>query len=252
MSNENLLDIDPIFDEWITENCVESIFPTSHDQTDTSEYSWFTSVENYSDPAFSISPNEDYCIIMEYFSNLTNELTLLMLHPKVVQKSYQNEKRFMAPQPLVYLLGDGWPILNSDFSITLSDSIKNRSTFVGHVFQESGRVDLLTETSYLKSFKGIEMDYFKAIFKSLYVAEADKSKSINLAFNLDFGTPDKKKRLSFLSKEIKIISKPSKKKFPVKANDCILFLSNSKIRYFLDLSWLCSIGLKVNPFLLNI
>lgn len=233
MSNENLLGIDHSieFDEWIKDSSVsmDSLFPSfrSQDQTEASDLSWLNSLEEFIDPPFSMPTDDDYSHIIEYFSNLTSELTILMLHPKVVQKSYQNEKRFMAPQPLIFLIGDGWPVLNSEVSITISDSVRNRSIFSGQVFEENDRVDLVTQTSYLKSFKGVKMNYYKAVFKSLYVSEADKVKSINLSFNLDYGSQEKK-RFSFLSKEIKIISKPSKKKFMVKANDCTLFMLNNR------------------------
>lgn len=228
MSNENLLDDSIEFDEWIKDSSLSmDLFPSLQDQNEASDLSWLNNLDELIEPSFSMSTDDEYSNIMEYFTNLTNELTILMLHPKVVQKSYQNEKRFMAPQPLIYLIGDGWPILHSEVSITISDSVRNISTFAGHVFEENDRVDLLSETSYLRSFEGVKMNYCKAIFKSLYVSEADKLKSINLAFNLDYGSQEKK-RLSFLSKEIKIISKPSKKKFVVKANDCILMMLNNR------------------------
>ena len=206
------------FDEWIKNSIlsIETFSPQTQDQLETSNLNWISSFDI--DPSFSI--DEEYGSIMEYFSNLTNELTVLMLHPTVVQKSYQNEKRFMAPQPLIYFIGDRWPMCNSQVIVTISDSVRDRSCYDGQLVLEHDRVDLMTETSYLRFFKRIKMNYYKASFKSLYVSEVDKLKSIHLDFKLDAGFGNRKARLSFQSKEIKIISKPSKKKFLVKTNDC--------------------------------
>jgi len=233
MSNES---VDIQFDEWIRDSSLsmDFVFPQSiHDQAGPSDFSWLTDLDQHLASSLSTSNDHD-SDVMEYFTNVTSELSIVMLHPTVVQKSYQNEKRFMAPQPLVYLIGDRWPVAHSDMSIRIGDGSRNRLAFSGQVVQETDRVDLLTEASYLRSFKGAKANYAKVVFKSLFVSEADKMKSINLFFNVDIG-PTEKAQLSFESKEIKIISKPSKKKFSTKGNNMGILVF---IIARLDLIWI--------------
>ncbi|XP_029358217.1 recombining binding protein suppressor of hairless-like protein [Echeneis naucrates] len=142
--------------------------------------------------------------------------SIMILHAKVAQKSYGNEKRFFCPPPCVYISGHGWRVMQ--------DHLK-AAGFGDSVYRVCGYMCLDNATQ-------SQTDTFKLIFdqqpnskmfacaKSLFISDQDKRKHFRLLLRLFLGS--RQEVGSFQSRMIKVISKPSQKRQSMKNADlCI-------------------------------
>ncbi|XP_062853249.1 recombining binding protein suppressor of hairless-like protein [Trichomycterus rosablanca] len=149
--------------------------------------------------------------------------TVLILHAKVAQKSYGNEKRFFCPPPCVYLCGEGWNLRKKHLK-GLGESNCCVCGYMG-----------------LDGFSGPQAESFKLSFeeqtegrmfacaKTLYISDTDKRKHFRLLLQL-FHTGGQEIG-SFQSGLIKVISKPSQKRQSMKNAD-LCISSGSKVSLF--------------------
>uniref|UniRef100_A0A3B4BIK4 Uncharacterized protein n=1 Tax=Periophthalmus magnuspinnatus TaxID=409849 RepID=A0A3B4BIK4_9GOBI len=138
-----------------------------------------------------------------------DDQTVLILHAKVAQKSYGNEKRFFCPPPCVYLLGSGWQKKQEKMEREGSTELEAQPCAfigIGNSEQEMQQLNL-------------EGKHF-CTAKTLYISDSDKRKHFMLSVKMLYGNSTNIG--VFLSKRIKVISKPSKKKQSLKNADCIV------------------------------
>uniref|UniRef100_A0AAY5LBZ6 Recombination signal binding protein for immunoglobulin kappa J region a n=1 Tax=Esox lucius TaxID=8010 RepID=A0AAY5LBZ6_ESOLU len=132
--------------------------------------------------------------------------TVLILHAKVAQKSYGNEKRFFCPPPCVYLMGCGWKKKREEMEREgCSEQEAQPCAFIGIGNSEQEMQQLNLEG---KNF---------CTAKTLYISDSDKRKHFMLTVKMFYGNSTDIGM--FLSKRIKVISKPSKKKQSLKNAD---------------------------------
>ncbi|XP_074532301.1 recombining binding protein suppressor of hairless-like protein [Halichoeres trimaculatus] len=143
--------------------------------------------------------------------------SITILHAKVAQKSYGNEKRFFCPPPCVYISGHGWRVMQ--------DHLK-AAGYGDSAYRVCGYMCL-------DSCSQSQADTFKLVFdeqpnsrqmfacaKSLFISDQDKRKHFCLLLRLFLG--NRQEVGSFQSRMIKIISKPSQKRQSMKNADlCI-------------------------------
>uniref|UniRef100_A0A665TYN2 Recombination signal binding protein for immunoglobulin kappa J region-like n=1 Tax=Echeneis naucrates TaxID=173247 RepID=A0A665TYN2_ECHNA len=124
--------------------------------------------------------------------------SIMILHAKVAQKSYGNEKRFFCPPPCVYISGHGWRVMQ--------DHLKGEEEKV--VLEKS------------PSSPQLMCSQMFACAKSLFISDQDKRKHFRLLLRLFLGS--RQEVGSFQSRMIKVISKPSQKRQSMKNADlCI-------------------------------
>ncbi|XP_045568827.1 recombining binding protein suppressor of hairless [Salmo salar] len=144
--------------------------------------------------------------------------TLLILHAKVAQKSYGNEKRFFCPPPCIYLMGCGWKKKTEEMEREgCSEQEAQPCAFIGIGNSDQEMQQLNIEGK----------DFCTA--KTLYISDSDKRKHFMLSVKMFYGNSTDIG--VFLSKRIKVISKPSKKKQSLKNAD-LCIASGTKVALF--------------------
>ncbi|OQV11719.1 Suppressor of hairless protein [Hypsibius exemplaris] len=144
-------------------------------------------------------------------SRNASDMTILILHAKVAQKSYGNEKRFFCPPPCVYLMGAGWG---------------KKSEKLPHDVQICPYVGIGGDQEMQ------QLDFQGKMFcaaKTLFISDSDKRKFFTLICKMFY--TNGQQIGTFHSRKIKVISKPSKKKQSLKNAD-LCIPSGTKIALF--------------------
>ncbi|XP_041060392.1 recombining binding protein suppressor of hairless-like protein [Carcharodon carcharias] len=172
----------------------------------------------------SDQPNVTRDTFRQYLQQRPDQ-TVLILHAKVAQKSYGNEKRFFCPPPSVYLSGPGWRMKHEQLKLCgLNESSCRLCGYMG--------LDSMTnnQEAALKINFEEQPDSKKfGCAKALYISDADKRKHFRIVLRLFLGNGQEVG--TFYSKFIKIISKPSQKKQSIKNAD-LCIPSGSKVALF--------------------
>ncbi|GFO31125.1 recombining binding protein suppressor of hairless [Plakobranchus ocellatus] len=149
-----------------------------------------------------------------------DDQTIVILHAKVAQKSYGNEKRFFCPPPCIYFFGSGWREKKEEMEregATEQDTQVCAFMGIGNSDQEMVQLNIEKKVD----------EYCAA--KILYISDSDKRKHFMLTVKMFYGNGQDIG--VFQSKRIKVISKPSKKKQSLKNAD-LCIASGTKVALF--------------------
>ena len=155
---------------------------------------------------------------MRKYLSERGDMVVVMLHAKVAQKSYGNEKRFFCPPPCIYLYGDGWRQKKEEMQAGGESEPGSQLCAyigIGNSDQEMQQLDLNGR------------HYCAA--KTLFISDSDKRKHFMLSLKMFYGNTSDIGL--FHSKRIKVISKPSKKKQSLKNAD-LCIASGTKVALF--------------------
>ncbi|KAL1124475.1 hypothetical protein AAG570_001101 [Ranatra chinensis] len=115
---------------------------------------------------------------MERYLRERSDMVVVILHAKVAQKSYGNEKRFFCPPPCIYLYGEGWR-LRQEQLLREGDSehAAQLCAFIGigNSEQDMQQLDLNNGKQYCAA-------------KTLYISDSDKRKHFMLSVKMFYGS----------------------------------------------------------------
>lgn len=173
------------------------------------------------------SPSSSKRLTREAMRNYLNERktdqTLVILHAKVAQKSYGNEKRFFCPPPCIYLYGE-W---KHNIQIT-SESEDGRTE--GNPTPEDQVLAFIGIGSSDQEMQQLNLEGKNfCTAKTLYISDTDKRKHFMLSVKMFLSSGAEVG--AFNSRRIKVISKPSKKKQSLKNAD-LCIASGTRVALF--------------------